>query len=77
MTKLGLSAPLKGSQNSVGAHIKAVAITPDGVATAIDNIEHETLRVGKHLSNSKYLMNGKLRIVRDGHVYDVTGIEVK
>ena len=25
----------------------------------------------------EYLMNGKLRIVRDGHVYDVTGIEVK
>lgn len=72
-----LTAPLKGSQNPVGAYIKAVAVTPDGVATTIDVIEQETPGDGKNQPNGKYMMNGKLRIVRNGHVYDVTGIEVK
>ena len=55
-----------------GAYISSVKIIPEKAQTAI-----EALTSGKTVSNGKYLHNGRLYIVRDGRVFNATGIEVK
>lgn len=65
------AAPKK-SQASPSAYIKAIKIVPESCLTAV-----EAIRADKPVSDGKYLKNGRLYIVRDGRIFDVTGIEVK
>ena len=65
------AAPKK-TQASPSAYIKAIKIVPESCLTAV-----EAIKADKPVSDGKYLKNGRLYIVRDGRIFDVTGIEVK
>ena len=71
------SAPARIAANNydetptVGAYIQAVQITPKNAPTAIDLIE------SNQGMNGKILRNGNLYIIRDGHVFNATGAELK
>ncbi len=57
---------------TANAFIESLKITPDGTATAVD-----VVKSGVVVKDGKFLKNGQLYIVRDGEVYNVTGIKMK
>ncbi len=63
-------ATIKGAAASAGAYIEAVKIIPEGAVEAINGV-----KANKSI-DGKYLINGKIYIVRDGRVFTVSGMEV-
>ena len=52
--------------------IQAIKITPANAANSIENVEVETFENGQ-----KFIIDGTLYIVRDGRVFNATGMQVK
>ena len=56
---------------SAGAYIQAVKIVPENAPTAVENVQRDDVQ------SAKFIRDGQLIIIRDGKMYNATGVEVK
>lgn len=69
-----IASSLKEDEPAAGAYIQAVKITPADAPN--DPTGLQTIEVFNG-QNGKIIMNGQLFILRDGHMYNATGVEIK
>ncbi len=62
----------RASSPTASAFIGGIKIIPEGIVTSVDAVKS-----GGVVRDGKFLKNGQLYIVRDGAVYNVTGMKVK
>lgn len=65
------SSARRASSSKANAYIQSIKISPENKPTAVSSVKSESTADGK------YLQNGHIIIVRNGRVFNVTGVEVK
>ena len=56
---------------SAGAYIQAVKIVPENAPVGFENVQSDDVQ------STKFIRDGQLIIIRDGKMYNATGVEVK
>lgn len=56
---------------SAGAYIQAVKIVPENAPVGFENVQSDDVQ------SAKFIRDGQLIIIRDGKMYNATGVEVK